>query len=262
MRKDFEKVIHEYGKYGSDYNTKKGDLRRLQSFDPEALPSREAMRPKKWLRYTSYRSAPLARFLRSRLGKNWDEIWKEICEVFSKKTEKPCWGVETTVEKDEEGHLYISGKYLNYRQYLTGPDAIRGTMYVDPDTKVLRESEGKSGRQRYRELREAEDKELSEIYRKISDTIRLIKKDGVWYEVILKKISGEFLVKDVWFNDTYYTKKYPKFKTRHSTEYLSYHRILPLKSCKYGRCIYDGYEYYAVEKRQINKRELRKYGLK
>lgn len=83
MRHDMAKVITEGPRWGGRKRRLKGHKRRLQQSNVEELPAHESMR-RRWQTARQYRIfygrvAPLRRFLRSRVGRPWNDVFGEIC---------------------------------------------------------------------------------------------------------------------------------------------------------------------------------------
>jgi hypothetical protein len=78
MREDMAKVIVERPRGGRGF-AGKGSVRHYQRMDLEELPSHESMLPRfgqrKWL---NENLAPFRRFLRSRVGRPWNDVYSEI----------------------------------------------------------------------------------------------------------------------------------------------------------------------------------------
>jgi hypothetical protein len=87
MRADMAKVIVERPRVGSrSKHEGKGYHRRRQRLAPEDQPRREGIkvRANGGSKYLSENLAPLRRFLESRVGRPWDDIFAEICANISR----------------------------------------------------------------------------------------------------------------------------------------------------------------------------------
>ena len=83
MRKDMKDVIIDTGRYGG-YSCPKG---RQHNKNLEDLPEKEGMRCHHgWGKEQSDRLNPLARFLNSRVGQKWDDVFSEICRQNDRRT--------------------------------------------------------------------------------------------------------------------------------------------------------------------------------
>ena len=82
MKKDHKRFILRKGRREKSTNPlktfKPGAIRRRWGKDEEDHPEREGMRRKNW-RYLTDDFRPLRRFLKKRLGKDWNSVWAEIC---------------------------------------------------------------------------------------------------------------------------------------------------------------------------------------
>lgn len=90
MRQDMNRVIIEVGRvggYGEDKGKKKS-YQREESEDFEGHVTREAT--KRWYRYgpksQSDRLSPLRHFLKRNVGRQWSEVYSEICAVNDKRS--------------------------------------------------------------------------------------------------------------------------------------------------------------------------------
>jgi hypothetical protein len=83
MRDDMMKVIVERPRHGHYYSNWQARMDRVQAKmkDPEDLPARLPMKPKiGWTKGFSENLSPLYRFLISRVGEKWDDVYSEISE--------------------------------------------------------------------------------------------------------------------------------------------------------------------------------------
>jgi hypothetical protein len=87
MRADMAKVIVERPRLGSRYKHEgKGYHRRRQRLAPEDLPRREGIKARAHGadKRLNEHLAPLRRFLESRVGQPWDDVFAEICANVSR----------------------------------------------------------------------------------------------------------------------------------------------------------------------------------
>jgi hypothetical protein len=124
---------------------------------------------------------PLSRFLRSNLGRSWDEVYSELC-----------------AEIDNRGItgfqiLYLLKDLVPARCYFGADGAIYGQwhaqrvqgFYVHPSTGLLCEAPRESQRERKRRALEAE--EITWLY--AGGNIGYRKHQGLWYRVTLQRIQ-------------------------------------------------------------------------
>lgn len=144
MRRDMAKVVTERPRHGHANKSKKTSLRvrRYESEDQlDDLPKRISSgrhRQHGWMaKEFSDRIGPLKRFLRSRVGKNWDKVYSELSQNLDKRslTGRHIWlHVWMEVERDcviEGGKIFCREAHLGRRQ------EIWKSLYVHPETKIL-----------------------------------------------------------------------------------------------------------------------------
>lgn len=186
MRWDMYEVIIERPRSGSRTCGFKGREReRMRDLaDPENARTFESTSRKRGgCKYLNENLAPLYRFLRSRLGRPWDEVHSEICATLrvTSAVQKHVLDhlhdmVHTNVVKDgerllEHGDWGVREIDRYYR---------RGLFYVCPDTGTLKEQPWKR-RERAKEPITVIKISRVEQYRKI---------DGIWYSVRLSPLPG------------------------------------------------------------------------
>ncbi len=220
MRKDMAKIIVERPRGGGGYKTPKGSLRALQRMPMDEWPTKEGMqrhwsRNPKWL---NENLAPLRRFLRSNLGRHWDDVNSEIRERINLNSvvQLHIWQhviqyVCINVFEREGIYLDQSGRRIWQR------------FYVDPETRMLRENPN------YRRRKVAAPKE----YLTVDALTQYRKLNGIWFEVQLKPLPNDrALVWDVVLKCYCIHKTYATFAQ------------------------YYGDHAYAVGKRQLNSKEI------
>lgn len=167
MRKDMAKVVVERPRYGGSY-TKSGN----KNTSLEDLPIKEGMRKPYGGRY--YRKqfndylSPLRRFLESRVGKLWDDVYSEIRENINP---------NSTVQQHIMSHVF--GYVDIHVQYIDGipfskppyPRKIEG-LYVDYE-----------GYLRYADYEKRPKWKPKESYIEVNENQVLDKIDGIWYRV-------------------------------------------------------------------------------
>ena len=248
MRADMAKVI-------VDRPRRAGCVTRAgrQPQDQDLLPSTEGMRAPHVRHYggkeLNENLAPLLRFLESRVGHPWDDVYSEICEnirvtnavqdhirVHVKQF------VETATSVDNQGRIWING----YRPFLLDVDQ-HTRLYVDPCSGVLcRNPNRVSWNQRQREYREANKAQRLETARSLSNGVELRKHEGVWYEVSLSPVPN------------------PQWGTAWTDSKGNSHKVLravPVYDVLLKRTISENSGTYVTNKRQLNHHELKKYGV-
>src|SRR6185437_5780755 len=90
MRKDMKHVIIDRPRTGGDGGKSippKGSKKRLQKTPLEDQPKYESNARRRVYGYDckqlNEHLSPLRRWLHSQVGRNWDEVWSEICEGLS-----------------------------------------------------------------------------------------------------------------------------------------------------------------------------------
>lgn len=142
MRQDMDKVIVERPRIGSRMKSrKKGYRKYLQSTPLEELPSREPMLGRwkgrsKWL---NEHLGPMRRFLRSNLGRLWNDVHSELCEHVS---------FENAVQSHVLDHIYDfvhrrvelrEGQIISISEWGYSRALRLGEMYICPRTTILKE---------------------------------------------------------------------------------------------------------------------------
>lgn len=247
MRADMSKVIVERPRRPG-WGTRVG----RQPQDSDLLPSNEGMRAPHVRHYggkeLNENLAPLLRFLNSRVGQPWDDVYSEICEnirvtntvqdhirVHVKQF------VETATSMDNEGRIWING----YQPFLLEHDQFT-RFYVDPQSGLLcRNPNRVSWNQRQREYRAVNEAKHLETARSLPNGVELRKHEGVWYEVTLSPVPAPQMVDSVPIRG--YVRKVP--------------RAVPVYDVLLKQYVSQTHGTYATNKRQLNHYELKKYGV-
>jgi hypothetical protein len=253
-----KKVLTERPRRGGIYAYK--DFRsRENRGDPDDLPSHQGMRfPYGWDRKTfDDLLGPLKAFLRSCVGRRWDDVWSEISQVVgsgSTVDQHLRSHVMMEVETDTfvvDGHVYALGRYGRGRH---APDGL----YVDPVDGVLRWWEPPSrGKYKHKQVDGIwytwdDDGILHPANRwnsngrypiKLLGDERAVRIDGIWYWVIWAVTPPPV--------DAEYVDAAGQIRTRRV--YRPRYDFIRCVEVKEGR--------YAANKRQMSCRDLRKNGL-
>jgi len=141
MREDMDKVIVERPRIGSRLpSRKKGYRKYVHNTAIDNLPSREPMLGR-WRgreRWLNEHLGPMRRFLRSRVGRPWNKVHKELCEHVS---------FDNAVQKHVLAHVFDYVQLhveIQGRQVISTNDWRRGTvlrpdaMYVCPNSGLLK----------------------------------------------------------------------------------------------------------------------------
>lgn len=253
MREDMAKVIVERPRRGG-YTSKGG--KRVQ--DVDLLPSTEGMRAphvRHWGgKELNENLAPLRRFLNSRVGQKWDEVYSEI-SAHLKATSAVQQHVRdhvndfvvTNVTVDAHGELWGTNWGT---PFLIGAPGYwrRHELYVDPRDGILKRTPDQAPVPTYRERRAAQ---YDLTHRAIDDAHELRKHKGIWYMCEVKHMHpGKWVA----YEDV------TTGKQRHTYVADSYWDVLLNKHLRYGESeTWRGT--YVVSKRQLNHKELKAHGV-
>lgn len=257
MRADMFKVIVERPRLGSRVRWSSGDRRYLNSQDaPPKLGIRRGHLRRKWL---NEHLGPLRKFLGRQVGRPWDAVYSEICAVIDNRS---------TVKQHVLSHIpdfvAIDTKLVEGRVYgptwrspFTPLRDLTQELYVDPVTGVLRRNDQRitSGQWR-REQEKRKQAEIEARRRTLSATEQLHRVDGLWYYVRLARLPEgrkEVRVANGQPRETVvYDKRWDVLLKADVSS----------KDRTTSRDLYGRPGLYAVAKRQLGSRELRRYGLK
>jgi hypothetical protein len=177
MRQDMAKVIVERPRVGSRLpSRKKGYRKFVQKTRVENLPRREPMlgRWRGMQRHLNEHLGPMRRFLRSRVGRPWNQVHAELCEhvSFENSVQKHVLThvfefVHREVE-EAEGQIFARRRWSG-RRYPLAP----GDMYVCPRTGLLRVVRRRHG-------------ERPRIHIAVNKLLQYHRRDGQWWEVRLR----------------------------------------------------------------------------
>ncbi len=190
MRKDLNKLLCERERVGS--SNKFHTVRHNNQFNKidEQTPIRESMR-KRYNVTHSWKSLnenlnPLLRFIEGSVGRNWDKVYKEICQSFDKRS---------VINQHILDHLfqYVATKVSMYNGELYHHTKWNGLeplakgwapFYVDPKTNILKANKHRKNYNAiYRQRREQEKQQLLRVERVISEYEKLKCVDGIWYKI-------------------------------------------------------------------------------
>ena len=189
MRNDMSKVIVERPRIADRSNDRRA---RAGNMLPDQLPSLEGMRAKHVRRgggkQLNENLRPLQRFLASRVGLPWDDIYSEISQNLRS---------SNTVQQHVKDHLFdfvdintvMRDGVIYVNASYSGPFPVESShrdFYVDPTDGTLKQNEWRvswSKRHRLRSKQEAAC--LAATRRTLPDGTILRKADGIWYEVTM-----------------------------------------------------------------------------
>jgi hypothetical protein len=251
MRADMAKVIVERPRRGGHVSKGTGRVR-----DMEDLPRNQGMtRPHRmnWGgKELNENLAPLRRFLMSRVGHAWDAVYSEISahlKVTSAVQQHVRDHVKdfvvTKVHMDAHGELWGTNWGSPYK---LSEGYWSKELYVDPQDGILKLMPARAAAPTWRERREAD---YALTHRAIDDHQEIRKHKGVWYACEVKPLlPGKWVA----FEDT------TTGKQRHTYVADSYWDVLLNKHLRFGESE-TWRSTYVVSKRQLNHKELKKYGV-
>lgn len=189
MRPDMSKVIVERPRVGIK-TTRKG-----RKIDPDLQLSQEGMRAPHIRNFggkqLNENLAPLSRFLNSRVGRNWDDVYSEICENIRSTSavqhhvlEHVKTMVNICVTVNEDGSVISRGRYFQTIPY-------GWLFYVDSRTNILMRNHNYSTPSaRNREYKNKREIERNSRERIMPDGTEVRKINGVWYEVEMQPVPA------------------------------------------------------------------------
>lgn len=276
VRKDFKKVLCTKGRrggMGKALGKGKGHKRERQRMtrgegNEWSLPSKETMngRSRRGDKHFIGNLNVMIRFLRSSVGRKWDDVYSEFRKVCSPDSVACKYVLPSIWHFVERNVQFIDGKVYNSPEWSSrryGP-----TLLTDygRDTTFYIDQEGSLRRAPRRErVREKKPKNKNKFER---DGVTYARKDRIWYKTALlplpkPRIQNEMV--DGYGGIRYQRTKwvYPTFRdvylavSNRNDGYGGYHRTGA------EHCIaFYGKKVYCWQLRQLNSRELKKLGLK
>lgn len=271
MRKDMHKVIIETGR--TRYRVKGINKRyeNLYNSDIEDVPTGGKEGIKKPYRQDpatqNDKLSPIRRYLRSQVGRPWNDVYSEICKTFNgngvlqdhikRHIVEDLIEIRTRMVDGEiwsfDGQPYrIDSSYQMFRS--------NGTLYVHPETGLICVAESRVSRKKIKAQREAKrQQKVKEIgYKRLA-----IQVNGLWYYVEVGDIPTTF--KEVEMNankinkPSWKVKQYDQVFDALLKKWVALHDYVAQDE----RLLYYGsYNVYAKCKRLLGKKELKKFSLK
>lgn len=242
MRTDMHKVVVERPRGGQGWAKK--FPRPHVPFDD--LPKNQGIkRPHKHAKWFTDVLNPLRRWLRSQVGRPWNDVYSEACAVIKPdsvvrahiKTHLLDFVLRDTFMHEGEVWCFARYRWFGTNELPVSLLATRWTgFYVHPATGALCEIPPRR-RERWRDK---STDELVRVQRWLDDTTLLCRLNGSWFECRMEA----FPVRDI----------------RHEGPLrfdLNTHRLLSREDAKriYGRAV------HCIAKRQLSRRELKRHGL-
>jgi hypothetical protein len=259
MRKDLNKVLCERPRHNHEdkfhnYRHHK-KFKNLNGEELENLPAREGMKVRYkhggWDKNFNEHLSPLKGIIRKSVGKKWDKVFSELCQVFDRRS---------VINQHIVQHLR---DFIAIETFLDGTDIWvkerwRNTpiadgwyeFFVDPRTGIVRRNRHfRSYRQARKETARREAAEKAKVHRVIDDKTELFLVNGVWFIAEVRDTPSKgYQVKK--------TSTFAKNMTYYVTEYV------PVFDVVLGRQVtYPHFRKYAISKRTASHKELKKYGI-
>ena len=245
MRADMFKVIVEAGRGGGGLQGKARKFRNSEEA-PVKLGIRSGYRSRKWARDSLN---PLYRYLHSQVGRPWNKIYSEICDTVD---------VRSTVQQHLRLHVdqfvELEVKLVGNEVYSStryGMTALRpGDLFVHPRTSLLLEK-----KRRPRDAASRRKPTANRTDRRVLDAQRQLHLiDGQWYLVQVAQLPQPSTVTPVALS-----KADPRKHTEPRWDVVL--KVTIRGQNVGGQELYGDRQLYAVSKRQLSSRELRRYGL-
>jgi hypothetical protein len=255
MRRDMSKVLverprHQGGRLRNRPKVRDNDLL------PPQLGVRKDARLRGGMKSLNENLRPLERFLASCVGRPWDKVWAEVSANLNPRN---------AVHKHVRDHIpdFVAQKtrFKNGEVWVHhergGPKPLKESherLYVDPRTRLLmRNKYWKSWSSKGRARRAAEAKALGKRMRVLSPTLQLhLLDDGAWWEVALAPVPT--VVEET---------RHRHFIRRREVELEVADAVLDAHLSKLDRAeLYGRAGVHAVRKRQLSKKDMRKWKLR
>lgn len=259
MRQDAYKVVHETSRAGKRRSVPRG----LRLVEGECLDDvRQSMRKRYWpvgLRERQLKTNVLRRFLASRVGQPWAEVYSEMSQALSSRdkllTDPLRYASLATNTDVIEGETVCYAPWGGIRPVSTYCD-----FYVDPKTGLLQstQQDQKSASELRKQKRQAREAEKAARVRVLSEWSQLHQVDGIWYEVALGTVPSAkecqpLFALPVW-QQLAAERQFCRFDA------LLGRRVW-YTDARELRSLYGRGDVYAMSKRQLNHRELKEHGL-
>lgn len=228
MRPDMAKVIVERPRTGGGVRRPKGIRKRERLALADLLPAREGMRQRwtSWSKHLNEHLSPLRRYLAGQVGRPWNKVHSEISRHLRLDSAVQSHVLDHLDDYVERHVLVIDGVLCSSSGWGIGRP-LRSLFYVCPRTGLLRAN--KNPWRRTRRVREPVS------YVALDDHRQLRQIEGIWYEVQLAPITP--------------------------ADSQKWDVVLKSLVGDFGwgeACKTYGAHVFAIAKRQLNKREVRR----
>lgn len=191
MRKDMAKVLVERPRRGGDKRDSKyaRGLEKNRYRDMNDAPKHEGMRKRMTLakgwdrKELNENLRPLMRYLEAQVGRPWDKVYSEICELMDRRDPVQLHIFEHLFSSVEINVTYIDGIPFSRPMYGTMSPIPAGDMYVDIHGMLRKNKKNKLNKYRWRSLMWKAAHPQVEERVDISDTEAYEKINGEWYHV-------------------------------------------------------------------------------
>lgn len=254
MRKDMSKVVSDSRRCGG---SGPDGAKKVHKKDWDTAVTHEGMLKPHRLNWSGKESnatnlSPFRRFIESRVGKPWDDVYSEICEHFKTASAVQSrmrmyigWFVETNISFGKHGGLYDGGHKFD-------PNDTYMPMWVDPTDGILKQC-GRKKQLSYRDKMKAEE-ELTTFTLDDGSTAR--KKDGVWYQCVIEPVPP--VVKKI---ITYHDGSSHETEVGGSAYDVIKDKMVYLRDSSRRWHTQMTATHYVKSKRQLNHKELKQNGL-
>lgn len=235
MRNDMHKVIIDTHRRGGSW----GKKNKGKNASIEELPNKEGMK-ERWYGGTKAlgdRLNPLNRWLDKQVGRNWDDVYSEICKTNDKRSMSQSHLIDHIERHMVERHIeYINGKAYDKNGFSWGgkwSELSDGDLYVCPETGKLLKYKSKRSRPKF------DINKIDRLVNQDDETECFVKIKGLWY-----------------FSDYSQNQHLEGYRNPYSGQ-IRYRYAYGNKYGGYDSLFNNSY-YVMVHKEQLSKKELKK----
>lgn len=274
MRPDMDKVLCENARVGhtSHFKYWRRDKKYQVQLEGEGmdLESCSAIRESMTHRYNigynrkelNENLSPLRRFIESRCGELWDDVYSDICSTFSMNTtveQHILLHVEQYVHTNTVMHEIDGVMRVCHRGYYGNglypiDESHWYDFYVHPETGILTKSKYVSYRTKRKQEKAAKEKNKHIL--QLGKWEYLISRDGIWYQV---QYAPQRIYYYSTVNHSYYGGRNPNI-AQQTVFYNTSSKKYQTDAFGNNATNEEG-GYVAIRKRQLNYRQLKKYNL-